>query len=303
MGQNNKSKSIISSALLLLTAMVWGFAFVAQRSGSEHLGAFAFNGIRFALGALSLIPVILIFERDKPDKKKKLDTVKYGAIVGAILFAASAFQQIGIEITQSAGKAGFITGLYTVLVPMVTFILFKQKNSVNVWIGAVIAVIGLFLLSVSDNFTVGPGDLVLLCGAMFYTFHIITIDRVVDRVSPLKFAAVQFFTCAILNLVIGLFVDSYSPEAIGAALIPLLYGGLGSVGVAYTLQIVAQKNVPPTPAAIIMSTEAMFSAIGGALILHETMSTRGYVGCALIFCGIILAQLKFKSKAKESKKS
>ena len=301
MGQNNKSKSIISSGLLLLTAMVWGFAFVAQRSGSEHLGAFAFNGIRFALGALSLIPVILIFERDKPDQKKKLDTVKYGAIVGAILFTASAFQQIGIEITQSAGKAGFITGLYTVLVPIVTFILLKQKNSVNVWIGAIIAVVGLFLLSVSDNFTVGLGDLILLCGAIFYTLHIITIDRVVDRVSPLKFAAVQFFTCAILNLIIGLFVDSYSLEAIGAALIPLLYGGLGSVGVAYTLQIVAQKNVPPTPAAIIMSTEAMFSAIGGALILHETMSARGYVGCALIFCGIILAQLKFNNKAKENK--
>ena len=301
MGQYNKKKSIISSGLLILTAMVWGFAFVAQRSGSEHLGAFAFNGIRFALGALSLIPVILIFEREKLDRKKILDTVKYGAVVGAILFAASAFQQIGIEITQSAGKAGFITGLYTVLVPIVTFILFKQKNSFNVWIGAVIAVVGLFLLSVSDDFTVGLGDLVLLCGAFFYTFHIITIDRVVARVSPLKFAAVQFFTCAILNLIIGLFVDSYSMEAIGAALIPLLYGGLGSVGVAYTLQIVAQKNVPPTPAAIIMSTEAMFSAIGGALILHETMSLRGYIGCGLIFCGIILAQLTFKKKEKEQK--
>lgn len=279
--------------------MVWGFAFVAQRSGSEHLGAFAFNGIRFMLGALSLIPVILIFEREKFDKKKMLDTVRYGVIVGAILFTASAFQQFGIEITQSAGKAGFITGLYTVLVPIVTFILYRRRNRFNVWLGAIIAVVGLFLLSVADDFSIGLGDLVLLCGAFFYTFHIITIDRFVEKVSPLKFSMVQFLTCAILNLVLGLIFDSYNLESVKAALIPLLYGGIGSVGIAYTLQVVAQKDVPPTPAAIIMSTEAMFSAIGGAIILSETMTPRGYVGCGLIFCGIILAQLEFGKKQKE----
>lgn len=282
--------------LLLLTAMIWGFAFVAQRTGSDHVGAFVYNGIRFALGAISLIPVVLIFEREKTDKKKILDTVKYGALVGAILFTASAFQQIGIEITGSAGKAGFITGLYTVLVPIVAFILYRQRNGVNVWIGAVIAVVGLFLLSVADDFTVGIGDLILLCGALFYTMHIITIDRFVEKVSPLKFSAVQFATCAILNLVMALFFDTYDVEGIKAAIVPILYGGLGSVGVAYTLQVVAQKNVAPTPAAIIMSTEAMFSAIGGAIILHETMTLRGYMGCALIFCGIILAQLNFNKK-------
>ena len=297
MKTKNGKSSIGSMLLLLLTAMVWGFAFVAQRTGSEHVGAFVFNGVRFALGALSLIPVILIFEREKFDKKKMLNTLKYGAIVGAVLFTASAFQQFGIEITGSAGKAGFITGLYTVLVPIVAFVLYKQRNGINVWLGAVIAVVGLFLLSVSDDLTIGVGDLVLLGGALFYTMHIISIDRFVDKVSPLKFSAVQFATCAVLNLVMALFFDTYDMNAIKAALVPILYGGIGSVGVAYTLQVVAQKNVAPTPAAIIMSTEAMFSAIGGALILNETMTLRGYFGCALIFCGIILAQLNFGKKS------
>ena len=182
------------------------------------------------------------------------------------------------------------------LVPIAAFILFKQKNSVTVWIGAVVAVVGLFLLSVSDDFSVGIGDIILLCGALFYTAHIITIDKFVERVSPLKFSAVQFATCAILNLVMALFFETYDMTAIRAALIPILYGGIGSVGIAYTLQVVAQKNVAPTPAAIIMSTEAMFSAIGGTVILHEIMSVRGYVGCTLIFSGIILSQLDLGRK-------
>lgn len=298
MSKNYKS-SPGSTLLLFLTAMIWGFAFVAQKSGSEHVGAFVYNGVRFALGAASLIPVVLIFERDKPSKKKLSDTVKYGMIVGAILCSASALQQIGIEITQSAGKAGFITGLYTVLVPIVSLILYKQRNGITTWIGATVAVVGLFLLSVSDDFTVGVGDLVLLCGAFFYTAHIISVDSFVERVSPLKFSMVQFATCAAINLLLGVFFDTYDLEAIRAATVPILYSGIGSVGVAYTLQVLAQKRVAPTPAAIIMSTEAVFSAIGGAIILNETMPPRGYVGCALIFCGIILAQLKLGKREGE----
>jgi len=299
MNFKSDKKSLGGSALLLLAALIWGFAFVAQRSGSENLGAFAFNGIRFMMGAISLIPVVLIFEKEKIEKKKMWDTVKYGSLAGVILCTASAFQQIGVEITQSAGKAGFITGLYTVLVPIVAFVLYRRRNSLSVWIGAVIAVVGLMLLSVADDLTVGFGDFVLLCGALFYAFHIITIDRFVDKVSPLKFSMVQFAACSVLNLVIGLFVDSYSLEAIGASMIPLLYTGICSAGVGYTLQVVAQKNVPPTPASIIMSTESMFSVIGGALIMNETMTLRGYFGCALMFCGIILAQLDLGNKKKE----
>ena len=282
--------------MLILTAMIWGFAFVAQRVGSESLGSFYFNGIRFALGSLSLIPVILIFEREKFDKAKFKRTVIAGIIGGVVLFIAAALQQFGIEITQSAGKSGFITGLYTVLVPIISFVVYKKKNSIGVWMGAILAVVGLFLLSVNESFSVGLGDLVLFIGAIFWAVHILVVDRFISEISPLKFASIQFAVCAILNLICAMFFESFDMEAIKTALIPLLYGGLASVGIAYTLQIIAQKFTDPTLAAIVFSLESVFSAIGGALILSEKMSTRGYIGCVLIFSGIIISQLKFGKK-------
>lgn len=290
---------ILSFVMLMLTAMIWGFAFVAQRVGAESLGALSFNGIRFALGALSLIPVVLIFEKEKYDREKFKRTLLAAIIAGVVLFIASALQQYGIEITKSAGKAGFITGLYTVLVPILSLLIYKQKKSVGVWIGAILAVIGLFLLSVNEALTVGFGDIVLLVGAVFWAVHILVIDKFVSKISPLKFAMMQFFMCSLLNLVPALFLEEISLEAVKTAAIPLLYGGLGSVGVAYTLQIVGQKYSDPTFAAIIFSTESVFSAIGGAIILKEQMSVRGYVGCVLIFAGIILSQLTFGKKIKE----
>lgn len=290
---------ILSFVMLLLTAMIWGFAFVAQRVGAESLGALYFNGIRFALGALSLIPVVLIFEKEKFDREKLKRTLLAAIIAGVVLFIASALQQYGIEITKSAGKAGFITGLYTVLVPILSFLIYKQRKSVGVWIGAILAVIGLFLLSVNEALTVGFGDIVLLVGAMFWAVHILVIDKFVSKISPLKFAMMQFFVCSLLNIVPAIFLEEISLEAVKTAAIPLLYGGLGSVGVAYTLQIIGQKYSDPTFAAIIFSTESVFSAIGGAIILKEQMSARGYIGCVLIFAGIIMSQLTFGKKIKE----
>ena len=291
---------IISAFMLVATAMIWGFAFVAQRVGAESVGAFVFNGIRFALGAVSLIPVILIFEREKFDKAKFLRTVIAAAVCGVVLFTASALQQFGIELTGSAGKAGFITGLYTVLVPIIAFILYKQRSSVGVWIGAILAVTGLFLLSANDGFTVEAGDILLLIGAFFWAAHILVIDKFIGGVSPLKFASIQFAVCASLNLICALFFDTFDAQAIKTALVPILYGGLGSVGVAYTLQIIAQKHSDPTFAAIVFSTESVFSAIGGAIILNEKMPARGYIGCVLIFAGIILSQLKFGKKKEKT---
>lgn len=287
-----KKKRILSACLLVLTAMIWGFAFVAQRVGAESLGTFVYNGLRFAMGALSLIPVFLIFEREQFDKEKFKRTVIASIVCGIVLFIASALQQYGIELTGSAGKAGFITGLYTVLVPVVSFIIFKKKNSMGVWIGATLAVTGLFLLSVSDGFTVETGDLYLLIGAFFWAGHIIVIDKYIDGVSPLRFASLQFAVCALLNLIFAVFFDTFDGAAIVTATVPLLYGGLASVGIAYTLQIFGQKYSDPNTAAIIFSLESVFSAIGGALILHEQMTVRGYAGCALIFSGIILSQIK-----------
>lgn len=276
--------------------MIWGFAFVAQRVGAESLGAFYFNGIRFALGALSLIPVIFIFEREKFDKAKFKRTLIASFIGGAVLFTAAALQQFGIEITQSAGKSGFITGLYTVLVPVISFVIYKKKSSVGVWIGAVLAVIGLFLLSVNESFSVGIGDVVLFIGAIFWAIHILVVDKFIAGISPLKFAMLQFAVCALLNLICAVCFESISLENVKTALVPLLYGGLASVGVAYTLQIIAQKYSDPTLAAIVFSLESVFSAIGGALILGEKMSGRGYIGCVLIFGGIVISQLKFEKK-------
>ena len=287
----NSPKAIF---LLFLTAIIWGFAFVAQTMVVGVMDTYAFNGIRFILGACSLIPVILIFEKEEKNTPKLKKTILCGICAGLILFIASSLQQIGVEITKSAGKAGFLTGLYTVLVPVIYFLFFRRKTHPLTWVGAVFAVGGLYLLSTNGNGfeNIGIGDIVLLIGAVFWALHIIVIDRFIDSVSPLKFSMTQFWVCGILGLIITLFKGGVDIEAVRLSLIPILYGGVMSAGVAYTCQILGQKNADPTFASIILSTESVFSAIGGAIILGEKMSLFGYLGCVLIFAGIILSQLK-----------
>lgn len=285
------TKKIKSTILLFLTAIIWGFAFVAQRVGAEYVGAFTFNGIRFILGTLSLVPVILIFEKEKFDKEKFKKTLVSGFFAGVVLFIASTLQQFGVEITGSAGKAGFLTGLYIVLVPLIRFIMGK-KTSVLTFFGAIFAVVGLFFLCMTgDEISFGIGDIVLIIGAFFWAGHILVVDKFVNNVSPLKFSMIQFFVCGFLSIIFALFTEDIELSAIQSAGIPILYGGFMSVGVAYTCQILGQKDADPTFASIVFSTESVFSAIGGAIILHEIMSGRGYLGCVLIFIGIILSQL------------
>ncbi|MBE7024113.1 MAG: DMT family transporter [Ruminococcaceae bacterium] len=294
-----KLKNIKSLGILLLTAMIWGFAFVAQRVGAEHVGAFTFNGIRFALGAASLIPVIMIFEKKEKEavvhSKKMKQTLFVGLVAGIVLFVASWLQQWGIEVTGSAGKGGFITGLYTVLVPLFGILLGK-KTGLNVWIGAVFAVVGLFLLCITDKWQLSIGDGILLIGSVFWAIHILVIDGFGNRIYSLRFACTQFVVCAVFSLVCAFVFECISLGSIKPAVVPILYGGLMSVGVAYTCQIIGQKNADPTFASIILSTESMFAAIGGAIILHETMTANGYWGCALIFIGIILSQITLKPR-------
>lgn len=290
------SKRFISNCMLILTAMIWGFAFVAQKDASSYIGSFTFNGIRFMMGALSLIPVILIFERDGlKDKGKVIRTFKYGIITGIVLFCASALQQFGVVMITQASKAGFITGLYTVLVP-VFGIFMGKRTSANTWIGAVLAVIGLYMVSVIGAPTVEFGDLLLLIGAVFWAFHIITIDKFVDKVNPIQYSSVQFFTCSAINLILMLIFElpSFSMANIMAAGISILYAGVMSSGIAYTLQVVGQKHSEPTQAAIIFSLESVFGCIGCMLILGDELSVISLVGCGLIFAGIVLSQLKFK---------
>ncbi|MBR5155042.1 MAG: DMT family transporter [Clostridia bacterium] len=293
---------IKSFLLLLMTAMIWGFAFVAQRVGADYVGAFTFNGIRFVLGAISLIPVIFIFEKAEKDSQihtqKMSTTFKTGVVAGIILFTASSLQQVGIEITGSAGKASFLTGLYTVLVPIFGIALGK-KTTANVWLGAVLAVVGMFFICVNEKWQISIGDIVLIIGAIFWAFHILVIDRFVNKMYAIRFASTQFAVCGILGICCALIFEKITLDAILNALIPILYGGVLSAGVAYTCQIIGQKKADPTYASIILSTESMFGAIGGALILHEVMTIRGYFGCALIFTGVIISQLVFKKKFKK----
>lgn len=280
-----------STILLFLTAIIWGFAFVAQRVGAEYVGAFTFNGIRFLLGSLSLIPVILIFEREKLDKAKIVKTLVPSLLAGVILFIASTLQQLGVEWTGSAGKAGFLTGLYIVLVPVMRFFMGK-KTSIFTFFGAIFALVGLFFLCMTgDELSFGIGDIVLIIGAFFWAAHILVVDKYVKDISPLKFSMTQFFVCGFLSIIFAIFTETIELSAIKSAGIPILYGGLMSVGVAYTCQILGQKDADPTFASIIFSTESVFSAIGGAIILHEIMSGRGYLGCVLIFIGIVFSQL------------
>jgi len=296
------TKESRANILLLITATIWGFAFVAQSLGSKYVGAFTFNGIRFALGCISLIPLILYFDkRKKNDNEIKVlskETVVSGMLVGLALFAAASLQQIGIAYT-TAGKAGFITGLYMVLVPLFGIFL-KQKIGKNAWIGVVLAVIGLYLLSINEAFRIGYGDLLELTGAVFWAIHILTIDHFTKKVDALKLSCIQFATCSILSLITAFIFEPISVSVISNALIPILYGGLLSVGVAYTLQVVAQKDAKPSHAAIILSMESVFSAIGGTLLLGESLSPRGYIGCSLILAGIITSQIKLSSRKRTS---
>ena len=288
----NRTK-LKSNFLLLMTAMIWGFAFVAQRVGAEHVGAMTFNGVRFALGALSLLPIVLISLRKNPmtrDCRRQTYLASFAG--GAALFVASLLQQWGVELTQSAGKAGFITSLYTVLVPVIGVLFLRRKTGLFIWVGEFLAVGGLYLLSMTGEEKAGIGDLVLIAGAIVWAMHILIIDYFNLRgINAVAFALGQFAVCAAFNLVGAALFETIVPSNILLAGVPILYGGLMSVGVAYTLQIFGQRGADPTAASVILSTESMFSALGGIIILGESMSVGGYVGCVLIFSGVVLAQL------------
>ncbi|WP_040193953.1 DMT family transporter [Clostridium culturomicium] len=292
-------KELKANVLLLLTAAIWGFSFVAQRVGSEHLGAFTFNGIRFAIGSISLLPLILFLSRKKAKNVQedvntieadRKETFKAGLIAGIVLFIAAALQQIGMAST-TAGKGGFITGIYMVIVPVLGLFL-KQKTNKNTWIGIVLAIIGLYLLTITDGLSIGKGDLLVLMSSFLWATHILIIDNFTKKIDPLKLSSIQFATCSILSLVVALGFETITAAGIKGALMAILYGGLLSVGVAYTLQVVAQKDAKPTHAAILLSMESVFGVIGGALFLEESLNGRGLIGCVLIFVAIIISQIK-----------
>ena len=284
-----------SDGCLLLTATIWGFAFVAQRVGMDHVGPFAFNGIRFALGSLCLIPLMMLTRDDGARMARTVPPPGFNTIVlgggmaGFALFMGASLQQVGLVYT-TAGKAGFITGLYVVIVPILG-LFFGQRSSLGNWGGAVLAAVGLFLLSVNEAFTIAFGDLLEIIGAFFWAGHVLVIGRFSPRINALHLAFVQYSACAVLSLLTALVFETTTFSGIGRAAVPILYGGIASVGIAYTLQVVAQKSAHPAHAAVILSLESVFAALGGWLLLNEILSIRGLVGCGLMFSGMLLSQL------------
>ena len=285
----DRFSTLKSNALLVVTAAIWGFAFVAQRLGMDHLGPFYFNAIRFTLGGLSLLPLLLISPMES-GKGSFRELIMAGGICGVFLFAGASLQQVGMVYT-TAGKAGFITGLYVVFVPFFNMFLRQERTSTGAWMGAVLAVAGMFMLSMTESMIMAWGDfLILLCAAGF-AGHLLVVGRFSNRFPALHLCLAQYLVVALLSLMTAVAFEDIHMAGVRAAAIPLLYGGVMSVGVAYSLQVVGQKKSPASHAAIILSLESVFAAIGGWLMLGEVLTGRGQIGCVLILAGILVSQL------------
>ena len=297
-----KNKVIRADLIMLLAAAIWGFAFVAQREGMETMGPFLFNAARFFIGSAVLFPLVwYLSKKNKTTTNKETSTKKLliaGTIAGLFLFLASSFQQVGIQYT-TAGKAGFITGLYIFFVPLIG-IFFGQRTGSGTWLGAFIAVIGLYLLSINDDFSIARGDLLQLICAVFFAAHILVVGYVAKRMDPLKLSLIQYVVSGVLSFFIAIAIELITWQMIVDTAIPLLYAGVMSIGVGYTLQVVAQQHAKSSHAAIILGLEGAFAVLGGWLILDENLSTRGLIGCGLILSGMFLSQLFPRLSLKKS---
>lgn len=287
--------------LLFLTAFIWGTAFVAQAVGMDHIGPLAFNMARSFVGGVALIPVCLVFDRLKTPEQRQTEKANRktlllgGLCCGAALGIASSLQQMGIQHT-SVGKAGFITALYIVIVPILG-LLFRKKVGVKLWISVVIAVFGLYLLCMSGSLALQKGDLLVLLCAVGFSVHIMVIDYFSPKVDGVKMSCIQFFVAGILSVLWMLPTEGVPvPHDLAISWGPILYAGALSSGVAYTLQIVGQKGVNPTIASLVLSLESVISVLAGWVILHQSLSMREILGCVLMFCAIILAQLPERKK-------
>ena len=297
-----ETSTLKNSLLLLLTATIWGVAFVAQSVSMDYIGGFTFNAVRNIIGAITLIPVILIFskkdsatEQNPADRQKARKTLITGGICcGILLCLASNFQQFGIKYT-TVGKAGFITACYIIIVPIIGLFL-KKKCSPFIWIAVLLSLGGLYLLCISpgEGFSIGKGDALVLICAVLFSFHILTVDHFSPLVDGVKMSCIQFLVCGVLSGIPALIFENPNITNILQAWMPILYAGILSCGVAYTLQIVGQKGMNPTVASLIMSLESCISVIAGWLILGQNLSGREIFGCVLMFGAIILAQLPQK---------
>jgi drug/metabolite transporter (DMT)-like permease len=284
-----------ANLLLLFAAVIWGFAFTAQKVGGESMGPFTFSSVRFAMGgallAFIVIPILSAKQQTSAQDRRAatLAVIPSAIPCGLLLAIAVNIQQVALEFT-SVGNAAFITGLYLVFTPLLGLFIGGRVNRLTL-IGIAVAVSGSYFIAVKGDFTIGSGDVIVLGAAVAFAVHILVVDRVAKRVDPIKFSAAQFFSCALFSGV-GAFVFDEAPfTGFGDTIIPLLYGGFISVGIAYTLQVIGQIDALPSHGALIMSMESVFGAVGGALLLHDYMSPRGLIGAALMTCGLVVSQL------------
>lgn len=288
--------------LLFLTAFIWGVAFVAQSVGMDYVGPWTFNASRFIIGAVFLIPCIAFLdglkkkeaaasgtssEKSAPQDKKTL--LIGGLCCGIAIAVASTLQQYGISMT-TVGKAGFITALYIVIVPLFGLFL-KKKAGMNIWVSVVIAAVGMYLLCITEGFSIGRGDFLVFLCAIGFSLHILVIDYFSPKADGVVISCVQFFTAGIISCVLMMVFEKPSWSAVFSAWAPVLYAGVMSCGVGYTLQVVAQKHVEPTVASLIMSLESVFSVLAGWVLLGQSLSARELLGCVFVFGAIILAQI------------
>ncbi len=287
----NKTR-LKADILLLITAIVWGSAFSAQRVAAENIGPFLFNGSRFLLGGLILLPFAL-------KRRKKIGSAGLIWVIpaGILIYIAGFFQQAGLEYT-TAGNAGFITSLYVIFVPIILLIVFKQRQGPLTWTGALVAVTGLFLLSIGDNFTLQKGDVLEFIGSFFWAMQVVLVSKSIKQIDIFQFATGQAIIAGSLNLITGLIFETNSMAGFSIAWWTVVYTGVFSVSLAYTLQVAGQRHAPPTDSAIILSLEAFFAAFFGYILLNEGFSERQLLGCLLMIIGILIVQIKRKSSKK-----
>jgi len=272
--------------MLLTVALIWGVGFVVNRLAALQVGALLYNGVRFMLGTLTLAP--FVWRRWRGLSRLELWG---GALAGVVLFAGSAFQQMGLRFT-TAGKAAFITGLYVVLVPLLLALIWRQWPHWTAWAASALAATGLFLLSAVERMALSPGDSLELAGALMWAFHVIIIGRLARRVDALRLALAQYAVCGLFSISAGLALEQRTWGGLAAAWWAVVFTGVLSVGLAYTLQVMGQRHAPPTDAAVILSAETVFAAFSGWLVLGETLAARQWVGCGLMLGGMILAQVR-----------
>lgn len=291
-------RKLRSNIMLMTAAMIWGFAFVAQSVGMDYVEPFTFNAVRVLIAGIVLVLYILF--RNFLDKRKNIKTeiitaenkknlIVGGILCGIALFAASSLQQIGLQYT-TAGKAGFLTALYIVIVPLLG-VFNRRRASGKVWLGVIIAVIGMYLLCISDGFTINKGDILVILCAVVFSVHILIIDRYSPLVDGVIMSCIQFFTCGILSMIPMVIFEQPEISSIIEAWLPILYSGALSGGVAYTLQIIGQKGTDPAVSSLLLSLESVFAALGGFIILREIFTEREFIGSILIFSAVIITQL------------